>query len=335
MREKKMKKVFMLVVALLVTMFCLTGCAEEKKIGDNLVAGSTSEWSEWITPEVNEENWTYNVLTAFLGDRQVGDEYTCSLEIEFQGVTGGEGFGFNTQGAVDKSWKLGNVWNSKIVKLTEAPIDDVYYYTATNKITEKNVNAVSFNIGFRCDYWSAGSFRVRNIKVEKGPEATEWVQSIYDVGDGVNLAAGTSSEWSEWLTPEVDKNNNTFNPFYAILGEKRIGDAYTCSLEIEFKDVRATSTENEEQKFRFITQGAVDKSWEHGNVWNSSLIKLTEAISDGVYNYVSTVRITEKNVKAEQFNLGFRCDYWGSGSFRVRNVKVEKGITATEWTPAE
>lgn len=329
-----MKKIGLLLVVLLM-MFCLTGCAEEKTVGDNLVVGSSSEWSEWYTPEADKENRTFNVAIAYLGDKQVGDEYTCSLEIEFQGVTGGEGFGFRTQGSVDKSWKLGNVWNSKIVKLSEAPDVGVYTYTATNKITEKNVDAIAFNIGFRCDYWSSGSFRVRNIKIEKGAEATEWTQSTYDIGDGVNLAVGSSSEWSDWFTPETDKNNRTFNPFYAVLGEKRIGDAYTCSLEIEFKDVKPTSIDNEEQKFAFRTQGSVDKSWEIGNVWNSKLVKLTETPEDGVYKYTATSRITEKNVGSTTFNIGFRCDYWSSGSFRVRNVKVEKGIVATEWSAAE
>ena len=40
----------------------------------------------------------------------------------------------------------------------------------------------------------------------------------------------------------------------------------------------------------------------------------------------------EKMVHATTFNLGFRCDYWNSGMFRIRKVKVEYGDTATEWT---
>jgi len=152
---------------------------------------------------------------------------------------------------------------------------------------------------------------------------------------GKNLAFGTSDEWSEWMTPEADKNNRTFNIAYAELGDKSVGDTYTCSLEIEFKDVKATSTENEDQKFSFRTQGAVDGAWDLGNIWNSNIVKLTEAPRDGVYDYTTTNKITEKNVEASKFTLGFRCDYWSSGSFRVRKIKVEKGTFATDWIPAE
>jgi len=314
-------------------------------IGKNLAVGSSNEWSEWFTPEANAKNKTFNVAVAYLREKNIGDAYTCSLEIEFKDVTANADteetkFGFRTQGSVDKDWKIGNVWNSKIVKLSgaaEVPADGVYQYTATNEITVKNVNGIQFNLGFRCDYWTSGSFRVRNIKVEKGSVATDWCMAEADIGDGKNMAVGSSNEWSEWFTPEAGKENRTFNPFHAVLGAKNIGDAYTCSLEIEFKDVTAAA-DTEEEKFGFWTQGAVDKDWKIGNVWNSKIVKLSgdaEAPADGVYQYTATNRITEKNVDGEQFNLGFRCDYWKSGSFRVRNVKVERGTTATEWSPAE
>jgi len=148
---------------------------------------------------------------------------------------------------------------------------------------------------------------------------------------GKNLAVVTSDEWSEWMTPAYNEKNKTFNVTYAELGEKKVGDSYTCQVEIEFKDVTAT----EGEKFAFNTQGAVDKSWELGNIWNSKIIKLSEPPEDGVFFYTATNQITEKNVDATQFNIGFRCDYWASGSFRIRNIKVEKGTIATEWTPAE
>lgn len=192
--------------------------------------------------------------------------------------------------------------------------------------------------------WSAVSAEaIKKLQEYIGLEATGYVQDkdefekIMKVEKivGKNLAAETSSEWSEWMTPKTDKNNSTFTVTYAELGEKSVGDAYTCSLEIEFKDVKATSIDNEEQKFSFRTQGAVDKAWDLGNIWNSNIVKLTEVPKDGVYYYTATNKITEKNVGASQFNLGFRCDYWSSGSFRVRKIKVEKGTVATEWTPAE
>ena len=116
---------------------------------------------------------------------------------------------------------------------------------------------------------------------------------------------------------------------YLNLGEKNTGDSFTCQIEIEFKDVKGTPNE----EFRFWAQGAQDGKWVTGNVWNSSLVNLKEPPEDGVYTYSVTGKISEKMTEISTFNLGFRCDYWASGSFRVRNIKVEAGEEATEWTP--
>lgn len=147
---------------------------------------------------------------------------------------------------------------------------------------------------------------------------------------GKNYAKGSSSEWSDWYMPELDVQNGCFNVAVAELGEKLIGDYYTCSVEIEFKDVTTT----EGQSFLFVTQGAVDGVWDKENIWNGSILYLNEVPQNGVYQYTATNQITEKNEECLKFDLGFRCDYWNKGSFRVRNVKVEKGRKTTEWRPA-
>ena len=134
-------------------------------------------------------------------------------------------------------------------------------------------------------------------------------------------------EWTDG--PKKNTKNSCFNIGFVNLGEKSEGDLYTCSVEIEFKDVKVT----EEQAFLFVTQGAQDGAWTTGNVWNSALVKFKEAPEDGVYTFTSTVKISEEMAQISTFNIGFRCDYWESGSFRVRNVKIEKGDTVTGWTP--
>ena len=151
---------------------------------------------------------------------------------------------------------------------------------------------------------------------------------------GKNYAVGSSGEWSDWFTPEYNAENRCFTVAVAELGSKSIGDYYTCSVEIEVKDVTATEGLAENQKFWLRSQGAVDGQWV-GNLWSDNLISLRTAPEDGVYKYTAISRITDKNVDGVRFDLGFRCDYWKSGSFRVRNVKVEKGNKATEWCAAE
>ena len=308
--------------------------------GINLATRTSSEWSDWMSPEYNEGNKYTTFTCAYLGEKEVGDTYTCQLEIEFKNVkpmrseNDNEAFLFCTQGPVDGDWYIGNIWNSNLVRLKEAPKNGVYKYTYTTEITEKMVDAARFDLGFRCDYWADGSYRVRKIKVEKGPVATEWSLRPGDVGDGVNLAKETSNEWSEWMTPEYYASNRSFELAYADLGEKSIGDTFTCQVEVEFEGVSAAQSGEAEGDFLFQTQGAVDGDWHIGNIWNNNLIKLTEAPEDGVVKYVYTASITDKLVDASRFSLGFRCDNWASGSFRVRCIKVERGMKATVWSPS-
>ena len=202
-------------------------------------------------------------------------------------------------------------------------------------INEINVGATSFELGFRCDNWASGQFRVRCIKVEKGIASTAWNHADADIGNGTNLAVETSSEWCDWMIPEYDAENRCFTVSTAYLGDKREGEPYTCQVEIEFSGVTA-SQNIEEKKFHFISQGRVDDTWGElgaSNIWRS-LVKLNEAPADGVYKYTITKKIRDINVDASSFELGFRCDYWASGQFRVRSIKVEKGMNATDWTPA-
>ena len=146
---------------------------------------------------------------------------------------------------------------------------------------------------------------------------------------GINLAKDVKNDWSEWISPIYNRVNSTGNFGYLNLGEKNTGDSFTCQIEFEFKDVEGISGE----EFRFLTQGAQDGKWETGNIWNSKLVSLIAPPEDGVYTYTVTAKVSEKMTEISTFNLGFRCDNWASGSFRVRNIKVEVGDETTEWTP--
>lgn len=171
---------------------------------------------------------------------------------------------------------------------------------------------------------------------EQGDTCTD--VHFYDVNDlevdigSRNLARDVkvnADGWSDWLMPNYNTVNSCHNIGYTNLGPKAEGDVYTCTIEIEFKDVTATDG----QAFRFWTQGAQDGKWNSGNVWNGNLVNLFEAPEDGMYRYTATVAVSGAMVDVNTFNIGFRCDYWASGMYRVRYVKVEKGETNTEWSP--
>lgn len=82
-----------------------------------------------------------------------------------------------------------------------------------------------------------------------------------------------------------------------------------------------------------MSQGSQDGKWFTGNVWNTNLIYLDDVPEDGVYSFTSTATVSEGMINVSSFTLGFRCDYWASGMYRIRSVKVEKGDTNSQWSP--
>ena len=136
-------------------------------------------WSEWISPRRNVGNYTTSIGRMNLGRKQAGDVYTCRVEIEFEGVSasGDHAFGFRTQGSADGAWNLGNGWNG-LASLTEVPGDGVMVFTDTFTVTESMQDVSWFSLGFRCDFWNSGRFRVRLVKVETGDAATDWTPGV-------------------------------------------------------------------------------------------------------------------------------------------------------------
>lgn len=132
-------------------------------------------WSEWITPTVGMKNFCYSIGSVMLGEKNEGDTYSCQVEIEFKGVSvkEGEDFYFCTQGTTDGRWDIGNIW-SHFVWLNEAPKDGVYRFTGTKILDKMMSDADIFEIAFRCDNWASGSFRIKNVKIEKNEKPSIW-----------------------------------------------------------------------------------------------------------------------------------------------------------------
>ena len=63
----------------------------------------------------------------------------------------------------------------------------------------------------------------------------------------------------------------------------------------------------------------------------------TKALAGDFTEHVSTTCkiINDDQASAKKFDFGVRCDYSdGTGKYRIKNLKVEKGTVATDWTPA-
>lgn len=172
------------------------------------------------------------------------------------------------------------------------------------------------------------------VPPEKG--GTGWEHGL---NSGINIVPGTSDEWSDWISPTPNTINQAFN----IAGtgtfpsDRNVGDVYTCSIEIEFEKVTASSS----GQFLVSPQGYVNGTWAGNwfdkNIWYKPSI-LTAPPEDGVkkfvwFNTMSSEHYTEEDLNT--FSLQLRCDYWGSGRFRYRCLKIERGyVDYPQWTPA-
>ena len=164
--------------------------------------------------------------------------------------------------------------------------------------------------------------------------------TIYSVGStpdsiqvgGRNLARGTSSEWSKWYTPTNNTNNHceVFCNIYP--GDKKIDDIFVVSFDIDVKKF----TKGSNGTFALYLQGSVDDTWNIRNLFTR--YDFTNKAIAGDYtehvSYLCKIEVSSQ-VSASKFQLAYRCNYSdGTGKFRVRNIKVEKGNKATDWTPA-
>lgn len=176
-----------------------------------------------------------------------------------------------------------------------------------------------------------GSYDTAISDIESDIAGLETTVDNIEVG-ARNLAWSTKEDWGNWITPPANASSGRYIVGFAYLPEdKAVGDEYTCAVEIEFKDVGAGSG----GAFRFYADGRVDYQDNVTNIWNTNLISLTTPPADGIQRRVYTAQITADNVNSEQFDLGFCSYYWnGTGKYRVRRIKVEKGNRATDWTPA-
>lgn len=204
-----------------------TGWEHGLNSGINIVPGTSDEWSDWITPTPNTINQAFNIAGTgtFPSDRNVGDVYTCSIEIEFEKVTASSSGQFlvSPQGYVNGTWAGNwfdkNIWYKPSI-LTAPPEDGVKKFVWFNTMssehyTESNLN--TFSVQLRCDYWASGRFRYRCLKIERGhvdyPQwtpAPEDITAINDMTTGINLIRGSRDFRQGTGTPIVGSFSNGF-----------------------------------------------------------------------------------------------------------------------------
>lgn len=215
--------------------------------GINHLINPSDNWSAWLMP-ANNSTKNYVFETMIMHDNQPGDAYHCQIEIEFKDVSPieGESFSLITQGAVDGTRKIANIWNKNLIHLTEAPENGVYRYTATSFITDSNANAAAFDLEFHCENWASGAFKVKSIAIEKIHFIT--VQpSDETVKEGeiatfyVNASDATGYQWYYQKPGETSWNRvkiNGSSATYTLTTEARHnGYKYRCKISSDIGTV--------------------------------------------------------------------------------------------------
>ena len=112
----------------------------------------------------------------------------------------------------------------------------------------------------------------------------------------------------------------------------KLNDVFTVSFDIDVKKFTAGTGGN----FKIFLQGSVDNAWIIANPFVSYNFSEKSLAGDFTEHVSYTCKITHSNqVSASKFDFGFRCNYSdGTGKIRFKNIKVEKGNIATDWTPA-
>lgn len=137
--------------------------------------------------------------------------------------------------------------------------------------------------------------------------------------------------WGRWYSPLNESNYvEVISLIYP--GPRSVGDVFTLSFDIDVKKFTGSG----DGPFALYVQGDVDGSWTFGNPFTNYNFA-TKALAGDYTEHVSyACKIGNADqAKAVRFQFMYRCDYSdGTGKFRIRNLKVEKGTFATDWTPA-
>lgn len=253
--------------------------------------------------------------------------------------------------------------SSKIIKITSDAIGvstdggESYPYGFT--LDGDTITRILYATGINADYITTGAFKVTDkdgniiFSADKdnksvtisGASVTIGVNSLTDkLSDieeavneieGRNLLLGTSNTWSDWYIPTPNKSNRGVFPFgkSANCAFASVGQQMTFSADIEWNGFTAS-----ESGTFLITQVAYWSNDDESSVAYSPAFKLVGSImeppEDGVIHYSETTTINIDRTDKTTVQPYLRFDYIGSGKLRVKNVKLETGNKATNWTPA-
>ena len=177
----------------------------------------------------------------------------------------------------------------------------------------------------RIDKLSVGLDSV-NINVNNINSKVDGIQ----IGGGKNLVRGTSGDWTGVGRDEFNgSNNQTHIIGLAYLDQLKVGDSVTVTCNYQYSGVTNSNAEAQIQ------------GWGNVDVWGSGqfpretpfAMQTGTDVKHGSVKY--TFKLTADMVKNRYWQLAWRFNYVNQGAwFQWVFFKMEKGTTATPWTPA-
>lgn len=238
--------------------------------------------------------------------------------------------------AVYRYYKLQSSTLAKPSKPTANPpsgwsdTEPAYVSGSTNTLYFVDCNVYSDKTFSFSEVSKSSSYEAAKDAWNKANNAQESIDNL-EIG-GRNLARKTSSEWTNWWVPTANKVNVCTALSYIYPGSIKVGDIFTVSFDIDIKKF----TKSVDGNLRVFIQGSVDGSWTIVNPFGGYDItnKITSNDCTEHITYIAKIG-SEAQASSSNFGFGIRCDYSdGTGKLRLKNLKVERGNKATDWTPA-
>ena len=177
----------------------------------------------------------------------------------------------------------------------------------------------------RIDKLSVGLDSV-NINVNNVNSKVEGIQ----IGGGKNIVRGTSSDWTGVGRDEFNGSNNQAHIIgLAYLDQLKVGDSVTVTCNYQYSGVTNSNAEAQIQGWGNVTK------WESGQFPRQTPFAMQTGndLYKGSINY--TFKLTADMLKNRYWELAWRFNYVNQGAwFQWVFFKMEKGTTATPWSPA-
>ena len=182
-----------------------------------------------------------------------------------------------------------------------------------------------------------------NIRKDANIHGATVVRGSY-VNTSKNLLRYTSSEWSDWITPNTESPGHNCFLYYGYDLSKLLKDVHVMlTFDIEFSGVTAGTGGNFRVYSRDVTYpNATNTSgaaWGYAKMQN--VMNLNSPPEDGVYHYTGMTTLTKDLSTYNRTCFIICCAYWGGGKFRIRNLRYSVSpiinnipTLIDEWEPA-